>query len=141
MGATLSLQCVGFSLRWPLLAEHGHWSVRASVLAARGLGSWGSGALEHRPSNGPSCSVAWGIFPDQGLNPCLPHWLADSLPLSHQGSRLWFYSYLLVSFWLCWVSVAACALSLVAAASGDYSLVVVLRLLVVTVSLVGEHGP
>ena len=98
-----------------------------SVLGALGLG--------------PSCSVAWGIFPDQGLNPCLPHWLADSLPLSHQGSRLWFYSYLLISFWLCWVSVAACALSLVVAASGDYSLVVVLRLLVVTVSLVGEHGP
>ena len=27
-----------------------------------------------------------GIFPNQGLNPCLLHWQADSLPLSHQGS-------------------------------------------------------
>ena len=27
-----------------------------------------------------------GIFPTQGLNPCLLHWQADSLPLSHQGS-------------------------------------------------------
>ena len=27
-----------------------------------------------------------GIFPDQGLNLCLLHWQADSLPLSHQGS-------------------------------------------------------
>ena len=34
------------------------------------------------------CSVACGIFLDQGLNPCLQHWQADSLPLSHQGSPL-----------------------------------------------------
>ena len=27
-----------------------------------------------------------GIFPTQGLNLCLLHWQADSLPLSHQGS-------------------------------------------------------
>ena len=27
-----------------------------------------------------------GIFLTQGLNPCLLHWHADSLPLSHQGS-------------------------------------------------------
>ena len=27
-----------------------------------------------------------GIFPAQGRNPCLLHWQADSLPLSHQGS-------------------------------------------------------
>ena len=26
------------------------------------------------------------IFPDRGSNPCLLHWQADSLPLSHQGS-------------------------------------------------------
>ena len=38
--------------------------------------------------HGLSCSVACGILPDQGLNPCLPHWQADSLPLSHQGSPL-----------------------------------------------------
>ena len=35
---------------------------------------------------GLSCFVACGIFPDQGLNPCLLHWQADSLPLSHEGS-------------------------------------------------------
>ena len=29
-----------------------------------------------------------GIFPDQGLNPCLLHWLAGSLPLSHQRSPI-----------------------------------------------------
>ena len=32
------------------------------------------------------CSVACGIFPDQGLNPCPLHWQADSQPLRHQGS-------------------------------------------------------
>ena len=37
---------------------------------------------------GPSCPAACGIFLDQGSNPCLQHWQADSLPLSHQGS--WF---------------------------------------------------
>ena len=34
-----------------------------------------------------------GIFPDQGPNPSLPHWQADSLPLSHpEGSPLISYS-------------------------------------------------
>ena len=31
-------------------------------------------------------SVACGIFPDQGSNPCPLHWQADSQPLHHQGS-------------------------------------------------------
>ena len=31
-----------------------------------------------------SCSLACGIFLYQGLNLCLLHWQADSLPLSHQ---------------------------------------------------------
>ena len=35
---------------------------------------------------GFSCSSACGIFPNQGLNLCLLHWQADSLPLNHQGS-------------------------------------------------------
>ena len=41
-------------------------------------------------------------------------------------------------FWLCWVFVAACRLSL-AATSGDYSLVVVHRLLTAVACLVAEH--
>ena len=36
--------------------------------------------------HGLSCSEACGVFPDQGSNPRLLHWQADSLPLSHQGS-------------------------------------------------------
>ena len=31
-------------------------------------------------------SLLQGIYPTQGSNPGLPHWQADSLPLSHQGS-------------------------------------------------------
>uniref|UniRef100_A0A8C9CN00 Ribosomal protein S4 X-linked n=1 Tax=Phocoena sinus TaxID=42100 RepID=A0A8C9CN00_PHOSS len=30
--------------------------------------------------------MAHGILPDQGSNPCPPHWQADSQPLRHQGS-------------------------------------------------------
>ena len=53
------------------------------VIAAHGLYSTGSVVAEHRLS----CSVACGIFLDQGSNPCLSCiWQADSLLLSHQGS-------------------------------------------------------
>ena len=37
-----------------------------------------------------SCSIAPGIFLDQGLNLCLLHWQVDSLPLSHQESLIFF---------------------------------------------------
>ena len=51
--------------------------------------SYGSWALE--PGSvfvvcGHSCSVACGIFQDQGSNMCPLHWQVDSLPLSHQVS-------------------------------------------------------
>ena len=36
--------------------------------------------------------MACGIFPDQGSNPCLLHWQAESLSLSHQGSPV-------IDFW------------------------------------------
>ena len=39
-------------------------------------------------ARGISCSLACGIFPDQGLNLCLQLWQADSLPPSHHGSAL-----------------------------------------------------
>ena len=44
-----------------------------------------------------------------------------------------------IYFWLHWVFVAAHGLSLVVA-SGDYSLVVVCGLLIMSVPLVAEHG-
>ena len=43
-----------------------------------------------------------------------------------------------VHFWLCWVFITACGLSLVAA-SGGYCLVAVLRLLIAVGSLVIQH--
>ena len=57
--------------------------VRASVAALPGLKGTGSAVV----GLGLSCSLAGGIFPNQGSNLCLPHQQADSFPLSHQGSR------------------------------------------------------
>ena len=57
-----SLRCAGFSLSWLLLL----WST--------GSRHAGSVVVVH----GLSCSVACGIFPDQGSNPCPLHWQADS---------------------------------------------------------------
>ena len=42
-------------------------------------------------AHGPSRSTARGIFPDQGSNPCPLHWQADSQPLRHQGSPLFYF--------------------------------------------------
>ena len=65
---------------------------QASVLVALGPSSCGSRALTHKlDSCGPQ---ACGVFPDQESNPCLLHWQADSLSLSHQGSpKFDVYSY------------------------------------------------
>ena len=66
------------------------WST-GSEGAGPGFYRTGSVAVAHRLS----CSTVCGIFPSQGSNPCLLHWQADSLPLSHQGS-LWASIYLKV---------------------------------------------
>lgn len=81
MGAPLQLQCPGFSLWRLLLLEH--------RLQAHGLQQ-----LQPPVSSAQPCSCATpgellqacGVFPDQGPNPCLPHWQARSLTLSHQGN-------------------------------------------------------
>ena len=57
-----------------------------SCCRARALGAWASVVVAHRlysagsvvVVHGLSCSVACGIFPDQGSNPCPLHWQADS---------------------------------------------------------------
>ena len=69
-GAHSSSRCAGLSLAWPLL------------LRSTGSRRTGSAVVAHRLS----CSVACGIFPHQGWNPCPLHWQADSQPLRHQGS-------------------------------------------------------
>ena len=71
-GGHSSSRCAGLSLSWPLL------------LRSTGSRCAGSVVVAH----GPSCSVAWGIFPDQGSNPCPLHWQADSPPLRHQGNPI-----------------------------------------------------
>ena len=65
-----SSRCAGLSLSWPLLLRSTGSRCAGSVIVA----------------HGPSCSVAYGILPDQGSNPCPLHWQADSQPLRHQGS-------------------------------------------------------
>ena len=65
-----SSRCVGLSPSWPLLLHSTGSRCAGSVIVA----------------HGPSCSMACGIFPDQGSNPCPLHWQADSQPLRHQGS-------------------------------------------------------
>ena len=74
----------------PVAASGGHSSSRCAGLSLsrppllRSTGSRRAGSVV--VAYGPSCSVACGIFPDQGSNPCPLHWQADSQPLRHQGS-------------------------------------------------------
>ena len=67
-GGHSSSRCAGLSLSWPLLL----WST--------GSRRAGSVIVAH----GPSRSLACGILPDKGSNPCPLHWQADSQPLHHQ---------------------------------------------------------
>ena len=69
-GGHSSSRCAGLSLSRPL--------------SLRNTGSRRAGSVV--VAHGPSCSAAYGIFPDQGSNPCPLHWQADSQPLRHQGS-------------------------------------------------------
>ena len=57
------------------------------MVSAPGLWGTGSAVMVRELS----CSMACGIFLDQGLNPCLLHWQVDSLPLGHQGSPKKFF--------------------------------------------------
>ena len=97
----------------PVAASGGHSSSRYAGLSPsrplllRSTGSRRAGSVV--VAHGPSCSAACGIFPDQGSNPCLLHWQADSQPLRHQGSPhsiLFFFN-----FWLCWIFTVAHGLS------------------------------
>ena len=69
-GGHSSSRCAGLSLSRP------------PPLRSTGSRRAGSAVVAH----GPSRSAACGILPDQGSNPCPPHWQADSQPLRHQGS-------------------------------------------------------
>ena len=70
-----------------ILAWRIPWMEEPSGLQSTGLQRVGHNWVLTR---GLRCSVACGVFLDQGLNPCLLHWQADSLPLSLQGSWSFF---------------------------------------------------
>ena len=73
-GIYSSLQCTNFSLWWLLLLP----STGSGHMVFSSCSSW---SLEHRLNScewGLSCSEACEIFSDQGSNPCLLHWQADS---------------------------------------------------------------
>ena len=72
------LQCAGFS----------SWSPGFRCLGSVAVAPRLQSTISIVKVHGLSCSAACGIFPDQGLNPCLLYGQADSLPLSHQGSPL-----------------------------------------------------
>ena len=86
----------------PVVASGGHSSSRCAGLSLsrplflRSTGSRCAGSVT--VAHGPSCSAACGIFPDQGSNPCPPHWQADSQPLRHQGSPVLFFIFHLFIF-------------------------------------------
>ena len=69
-----SSRCAGLSLSRPLLLRSSGSRRAGSVIVA----------------HGPSCSMACGILPDQGSNPCPLHRQADSQTLRHQGSPIYF---------------------------------------------------
>ena len=81
-GGYSSLRCTCFSLQWLLLLRSTGPRVQGlqqlwragSVVVVHGLQSAGSVAVAHRLS----CSAVCGIFLDQGSNPCLLHWQANS---------------------------------------------------------------
>ena len=85
-------------LCWVFIAAQGLFSSCGEQGLLSSCGAWASHCggfsfcrawtLGHKLSScgaGVSCSLACGIFLDQGSNPCLMHWQVDYLPLS-QGT-------------------------------------------------------
>ena len=72
------------------------WSLgsRARGLSSCGSRTWSAGSVV--VAHWLSCSVACGIFLDQGWNPCPLNWQADSLLLDHQPSLSWLLTGMMV---------------------------------------------
>ena len=79
------LQCMGFSLLWPLVVEQ-----RLQQLWHVGCGCCSQAPGHRLDSCGGPAELLHSMrdFPSQGSKPCLLQWQADSLPLSLQGSPL-----------------------------------------------------
>ena len=90
-----SLLCELFSScsEWEPLSSCGAQASRCGGFSCCGApsskGAWASIVAAHRFS----CSLACGIFLNQGLIPCLLSWQAASLPLSHWGSPFCMYNF------------------------------------------------
>lgn len=91
-GATLWMRCVASSRLWlPLTAStvagalglHQLWLVGAGAAAPR---LWSTGLVV--AAHGLSCPVVCGIFPNQGSNPCLLHWLSGFSSTEPPGETL-----------------------------------------------------
>ena len=120
------LRYTDFSLQWLLLLRSTGSRRAGSVVVAHWL----------------SCSVACGIFPDQGSNPCPLHWQADSQPLHHQGSPQSFLKKNLFNLFLFLAALGLHCCTWAFSSCGERGLlfVVVRRLLMAVASLVAEHG-
>ena len=125
-GGHSSPRCTGLSLSRPLLL----WST--------GSRRAGSVIVAH----GPIRSVACGIFPDQGSNPCSLHWQADSQPLRHQGSPHLFFKDTLVFYlflFLVAFSLRFCARAFSSCGKWGPLFIAVRGPLAIAASLVAEH--
>ena len=120
MGLHFCARAFSSCSKWgPLfIAVRGPLTIAAFFLL-RSIGSRRAGSVV--VAHGPGCSVACGIFPDQGSNPCPLHWQADSQPLRHQGSpslfsrsvylRVYQFCYLInEQFWILLIFFIACLL-------------------------------
>ena len=83
-GPALQLWYSGFSLQWLLLLQSTDSRAQA----------------QQRWCMDFSCSVACEISQDQGSNPRLLHWQADSLLLSYQGSPICGFTISIIDFYL-----------------------------------------
>ena len=87
-GGSSSLLCTGFSLRWLLLLQSMALGAQASVVAARGLSSCGSQALERRLSScGAQAQLLRGMWdlPGPGLEPVSPALAGGFLTTAQPG--------------------------------------------------------
>ena len=80
--------CSGFSCR-------GARALGALSSAVAACGPWSVGTVG--VVHGLGCSLACGIFPGQGSNPCPLCWEVGSYPLSHKGSPIFIF----VDAWHC----------------------------------------
>ena len=129
-------------MRGPSLvaASGGHSSSRCTGLSpSRPLLLWSAGSAV--VAHGPSCSAACGILPDQGSNPRLLHWQADSQPLCHQGSPNIFFFFFLIYFYLFMavLGLRFCARAFSSCGKWGPLLIALHGPLTIAASLVAEH--